>query len=282
MKFLNIQNYIQINVEHIEPMLDTIIISNTYLRQWWSSWGQKCFSKMWWWTSNWKQWCFQQLKGKGYGCNSINLNITHHGFLRRGPSSKTLNKTPHEGLIIIPWYPFQYPPTKINVSATSTIIHPLTKNVATLALGSRPRQGLARTRAKREARECGRVWEWTLTLPNELPLELESRWTPKTSENDCKGQNPSPWRVIDIIENLLKRRCPKWACMTHLDIYNPSYDQKKGRESNLQFDSQPREVRNRPDALVCRWHATRRWKALDEGYNFGLNLISIGGLHKKL
>jgi hypothetical protein len=27
-----------------------------------------------------------------------------------------------------------------------------------------------------------KVWEWTLTLPNELPFwELESRWTPETS-----------------------------------------------------------------------------------------------------
>jgi hypothetical protein len=42
--------------------------------------------------------------------------------------------------------------------------------VATLALGSQPRQGFAIVRAKREARECGRVWEWTLTLPNELLL----------------------------------------------------------------------------------------------------------------
>jgi hypothetical protein len=31
------------------------------------------------------------------------------------------------------------------------------EGVATLALGSRPRQGLARAWAKREARECGRV-----------------------------------------------------------------------------------------------------------------------------
>jgi hypothetical protein len=27
---------------------------------------------------------------------------------------------------------------------------------------------------------------------------------------------------------------------------------------------------------------TYRWKALDEGYNFALDLISIGGLHAKL
>jgi hypothetical protein len=54
------------------------------------------------------------------------------------------------------------------------------RSVATLTLGSQPKQGLARVWVKREARECGRVWEWTLTLPSELPFwELESRWTPK-------------------------------------------------------------------------------------------------------
>ncbi len=30
------------------------------------------------------------------------------------------------------------------------------------------------------------------------------------------------------------------------------------------------------------WHATYRWKALDKGYNFSLDLIVIGGLHTKL
>jgi len=33
---------------------------------------------------------------------------------------------------------------------------------------------------------------------------------------------------------------------------------------------------------VCRWPATYCWKALNEGYNFVLNLISIKGLHTKL
>jgi hypothetical protein len=33
---------------------------------------------------------------------------------------------------------------------------------------------------------------------------------------------------------------------------------------------------------VCRWSATHRWKVLDEGYNFASDLITIGGLHKKL
>jgi len=36
------------------------------------------------------------------------------------------------------------------------------------------------------------------------------------------------------------------------------------------------------DFIVCRWSATCRWKDLDEGYNFALDLILIQGLHVKL
>jgi hypothetical protein len=127
------------------------------------------------------------------------------------------------------------------------------------------------------------VTEWTLTLPRELSLwELEFWWTPESLESDCRGQNSLDWSVPYIIEKLLKRRCLKWARMTHLDIWNTSYGQKKGRKSNWQFDSRPLKVRNRPDFLVCRWHVTYRWKDLDKGYNFALDLISIEGLHRKL
>jgi hypothetical protein len=70
--------------------------------------------------------------------------------------------------------------------------------------------------------------------------------------------------------------------MTHLDISNTSYGQKKGWESNCQFESRPLKVRNRLGFLACRWRPTYRWKALDEGYNFALDFISIKGLHVKL
>jgi hypothetical protein len=105
----------------------------------------------------------------------------------------------------------------------------------------------------------------------------ESSGTPKSSKFDCKGQNTSHWGVFNIIEKLLKCRCPKWAPMTHLDICNISYGQKKGRKSNWQFDSRPQEVRNRPDSLAFRWRATRRWKAVDESYNFGSDLVPSCG-----
>jgi hypothetical protein len=90
------------------------------------------------------------------------------------------------------------------------------------------------------------------------------------------------WRVLYIIEKLLKRRCLKWAFMTHLDIWNISYGQKKGRESNWQFDSRPLKVRNRPDLLACKRRVTHSYKAIDKGYNFALDFISIRSLHAKL
>jgi len=129
----------------------------------------------------------------------------------------------------------------------------------------------------------GECEEWTSTLPSELPLwELESQWTPESSKNNCKGQNSLDWKFPYIIGKILKLKCLKWACMTHLDISNTSYGQKKGWKWKWQFDSQPLKFGNRPYFLVCRWRVTYYWKALDEGYNFALDLISIRGFRKKL
>jgi hypothetical protein len=62
--------------------------------------------------------------------------------------------------------------------------------------------------------------------------KLESPGTPKNLELEFRGQNTSHWGVLYIIEKVLKCRCPKWPRMSHLDICNPSYGQKKGQESN--------------------------------------------------
>ncbi len=70
--------------------------------------------------------------------------------------------------------------------------------------------------------------------------------------------------------------------MGHLDIFNPSYGQKKGQESNWQFDSRPLKVKNRPVLNVRSGSATWRWKALFEGYNFGSNLVPIRGRGEEL
>ncbi len=112
--------------------------------------------------------------------------------------------------------------------------------------------------------------------------KLESFGTPENSELDCKGQISSNLSVLSVIEKVLKCRCPKWPRIGHLDICSPSYGQKKGRESNCQFDSRSLKVGNRPAPDVPWESATRRWKAFKEGYKFGSNLVPIGGWGEKL
>ncbi len=50
----------------------------------------------------------------------------------------------------------------------------------------------------------------------------------------------------------------------------------------MQFDSRPLKVRNRPNFLACRQRRTYHWKAFNEGQNFTLDLIMIEVLQKKL
>jgi hypothetical protein len=138
-------------------------------------------------------------------------------------------------------------------------------DVATLALGSRPRQGVARLRAKRETQESlhmlsgvQRVWgnEPSHSQVNSHVGSWSLERTPEFLERDCKGQNSSPWKILYIIGKLLTRKCLKWARIAHLDTCNTSYGQKNGRESNWQFDSWPLKVRNRPNFLARRQCAT--------------------------
>jgi hypothetical protein len=111
---------------------------------------------------------------------------------------------------------------------------------------------------------------------------MESWWTLKFSEDDFKGQTSMAWGVPYIIEKILECRYLKWDHIAHLDIWNTIYGQKKGKESNWQFDFRPLKVKNQLDFRAWRWHGTYHWKALNEGYNFSLDLISIRGLHAKL
>jgi hypothetical protein len=112
--------------------------------------------------------------------------------------------------------------------------------------------------------------------------DLESSGTPECLEFDSKAQNTSHWGVLGVIGKVLKCRCPKWPRIGHLDIFSPSYGQKKGRESNWQFDSRPLKVGNQPLPDVWSGSATWRWKALFEGCKFGSDLVPIGGWGEEL
>jgi hypothetical protein len=128
-------------------------------------------------------------------------------------------------------------------NATYTLIV-LTSYVATLALGSRPRQGLVRVWTKSEARESHFMlpggWECRRVWGNEHSHSQVSShfgsWSPGgllSLQRAIAGvKTPLDWGVPYIIGKILKCRCLKWARMTHLDIWNTSCGQKKGRESN--------------------------------------------------
>jgi hypothetical protein len=127
------------------------------------------------------------------------------------------------------------------------------------------------------------LWPSVGVKPNTSKVgDLESSETPEFSELDSKAQNTSHWGVLGVIGKVLKRRYRKWPRIGHLDICSPSYGQKKGRESNWQFDSRPLKVGNRHVLDVRSGSATSRWKALFEGYNFGSDLVPIGGQGEEL
>jgi hypothetical protein len=164
--------------------------------------------------------------------------------------------------------------------------------VVTLALGSQSKQGpyLQRCRPKVKieshisySREWRNVRKWTHILPSGLPLwELESRWTSESLEGDYRGQNSLDWKIPYTIRKLLRHKCLKWACMDHMGYLKHKLWSKEGPKVKLAVWLPIIKSQNRPDLLTCRWHAAYLWKALNKGYNFFLDLISIEGLHKKL
>jgi hypothetical protein len=88
--------------------------------------------------------------------------------------------------------------------------------------------------------------KWEDETPTPKVEDLESSGTPERLKFDNRGQNTSHYGVLSVIGKILKCRCPKCPRIGHLDICSPSYGQKKGRESNWQFDSRPLKVGNRP------------------------------------
>ncbi len=127
------------------------------------------------------------------------------------------------------------------------------------------------------------LWPSVGVKPNTSKVgNLESSGTPECLEFDSKAQNYSYWDFLGVIGKVLKRRYRKWPRIGHLDICSLSYGQKKGRESNWQFDSWSLEVGNRPLPDLRIESVIRRWKDLDEGYKFCLDLIAIRPGSRKL
>jgi hypothetical protein len=124
------------------------------------------------------------------------------------------------------------------------------------------------------------------SVKTKLALPKVGTWSPpgllKLQSSIARVKTPRLEFFFNILEKVLKFRYRKWPRMSHSDICSTSYGQKKGWESNWQFDSRPLKVRNRPDPGVCKWSATHRWKDFEEIYKFALHLIPIRGLSWEL
>ncbi len=120
---------------------------------------------------------------------------------------------------------------------------------------------LAKCEGEAQHLEKVRIWS-----PPGLPNVQSSTARPKTPRIDV---------FLVSLEKVLKRKCRKWPRIGHLNICNPSYGQKKGRESNCQFDSRSLKVRNRPFPDLRIEIAIHRWKDLDARYKFGSDLVAI-------
>jgi len=127
---------------------------------------------------------------------------------------------------------------------------------------------LAKCGGEAQHLETVRIWS-----PPGLPNVQSSTARPKT---------PRIGGVLGVIGKVLKLRYQKCPRILDLEFCKLSYGQKKGRESNWQFDSWPLKVGNRPVPDVRFGSAIRRWKDLDEGYNFGSDLVAIRGQGEEL
>ncbi len=123
------------------------------------------------------------------------------------------------------------------------------------------------------------VWGWHSHSQNG---DLGVLWDSKKLRARLQGSNHLPLKYSLYRWKGLEVQMLKMAPHEPFGHCNTSYVQKKGRESNWQFDSRPLKVGNRPDSGVCRWSATHCWKARKERYKFSVDLIPIEGLSKEL
>jgi hypothetical protein len=115
-------------------------------------------------------------------------------------------------------------------------------HVATLALGSRPKQRGCKVVSQKGARESLQMlsgvqeseWEWTFTLLKGVQLwELESRCIPESSKRDFRGQNSMVGGVLYIIGKLSTRATTLLQTASQSEVCLQSYGAPKSRESQL-------------------------------------------------
>jgi len=80
---------------------------------------------------------------------------------------------------------------------------------------------------------------------------MESRWTPKTSESNCRGQTSMAHGVLYIIRKLLKRRCLKWARIAHLESETQVMAKRRARSRTASLTPDHKKSRIDPIYLAA-------------------------------
>jgi len=122
--------------------------------------------------------------------------------------------------------------TKTHDEIHDTFCHNPSLGLVTKARGCKV---TGQERKPENERKCEGMNPHTLKGASTLGIRISVDF--RCSKSDCKGQNSMDWKVLYTIRKLLKHKCLKWARMTHLDIWNTSYGQRKGWESNCQIGS---------------------------------------------
>ncbi len=104
-------------------------------------------------------------------------------------------------------------------------------------------------------------------LPSVLPFwELHSCGSYKCSEPWLERQTSTKLGPHDTIRKVLRLKCLKCPHIAHLDLIFMNYDQKKGRESNWEFDSRPQIPWKKGSNEVWLEHVILHWKYIFKGY----------------
>jgi len=97
--------------------------------------------------------------------------------------------------------------------------------------------------------------------PNALPLWESHSWRCcECSESCLEKQTSTKLGSHDTIRKALKRKCLKCSCIVHLDLICMSYDQKKGWESNWEFDFRPQTFWKQGSNEFWLGRDIHRWK----------------------
>jgi len=85
----------------------------------------------------------------------------------------------------------------------------------------------------------------------------------------------------ETMRKVMKRKCLWWPHIVHLNLICMSYNQKKGRKSNWEFDSQPRIPWKQRSNEVRLGHALHCWKDFLRAIRYFFHIFKTNMIWKR-